>query len=394
LWDELISLANTPYLEPTDVEHEQVMRLRYLGAAYFHVGRADEGRKQLEELRPQLATQQTERDKAGEDAKQKAMTEGKDENAIAQAVEDAKRPFSGKIRDLELAIAELEGWDALAGSRFDEAIEKLRKAEVTPPALAQAQLAAGKTDEAVDGIRKYADNHRSEVQPIAALIDVLWKANRQDDARKSFEELRAISSDIDMQSPVFTRLTPIAQALGFGDQWRVTAVPATDVGSRPPLDTLGPFRWQPSLAPEWQLADSQGIPFALKQYHGQTVVLLFYLGNGCLHCAEQLKAFAPMQQEFATNGISLIGISSDNREGLRVSLENYAEPFSIPLVADPEFNVFRAYRAYDDFEHRPLHATFIVDPEGRMIWHDISYEPFMDPHFVLKEALRQRQLKP
>src|SRR4029453_8269270 len=105
------------------------------------------------------------------------------------------------IRDLELALFELEGWDALAGNRFEEALEKLRKAEVSPPVLAAAQVAAGKTDEAVEALRKYADNHKGEVQPLAALIDVQWKANKQDDARKSFEELRTISNDIDMQSP-------------------------------------------------------------------------------------------------------------------------------------------------------------------------------------------------
>ena len=37
-WDELIELADTPYLEPTKSETEQNKRLRYLGRAYFRSG--------------------------------------------------------------------------------------------------------------------------------------------------------------------------------------------------------------------------------------------------------------------------------------------------------------------------------------------------------------------
>jgi hypothetical protein len=50
--------------------------------------------------------------------------------------------------------------------------------------------------------------------------------------------------------------------------------------------------------------------------------------------------------------------------------------------------VFKAYRAFDDFEKQPLHGTYLIDGEGRVRWHDISYEPFNNPDFVLKEAAR------
>ena len=62
--------------------------------------------------------------------------------------------------------------------------------------------------------------------------------------------------------------------------------------------------------------------------------------------------------------------------------------FPFPLVSDAELNVFKRYRCYDDFEKQPLHGTFLIDGAGRIRWQDISYEPFMDPDFVLKEAKR------
>ena len=49
---------------------------------------------------------------------------------------------------------------------------------------------------------------------------------------------------------------------------------------------------------------------------------------------------------------------------------------------------FREWRSYDDFEDMPLHGTFLVDAEGLLRWSDISYEPFAEPEFLLKEAQR------
>ena len=74
---------------------------------------------------------------------------------------------------------------------------------------------------------------------------------------------------------------------------------------------------------------------------------------------------------------------------MKISIANYAKgDLPIPLVANPELDIFRAYRAYDDFEKQPLHGTFLIDTDGMIRWQDISYEPFMDPDFLLKESQR------
>ena len=85
---------------------------------------------------------------------------------------------------------------------------------------------------------------------------------------------------------------------------------------------------------------------------------------------------------------TLCAISSDDAEGLKKSLEAYDGEIPFPLLADDSLHVFRQYRVFDDFENQPLHGTFLIDPQGRIRWQDISYEPFMDPDFVLTEARR------
>jgi peroxiredoxin len=198
-----------------------------------------------------------------------------------------------------------------------------------------------------------------------------------------------MSSSIDIDAPVFRRLAPIAQELGLPSDWRIVAAPRDDVGDRPALDSLGPFRWSPYAAPDWKLADAENKEHSLAQFKGKPVVVIFYLGHGCLHCVEQLQAFAPKRKEFQEAGIELIAISSESHDDLKISVDRYRdEPLPIPLVSNESLDVFKQWRVYDDFEQQPLHGTFLVDPAGRVLWQDISYEPFMDPDFVIVEAKR------
>ena len=66
--------------------------------------------------------------------------------------------------------------------------------------------------------------------------------------------------------------------------------------------------------------------------------------------------------------------------------------FPFPLVSDAELRIFKAYRVFDDFENQPLHGTFLIDRDGLVRWQDISYEPFSEVDFLLKEAKRLLRL--
>ena len=116
--------------------------------------------------------------------------------------------------------------------------------------------------------------------------------------------------------------------------------------------------------------------------------MIFYLGYGCLHCAEQLKKFAPETEKYREAGIEIVAISTDSEADLQQSIDNYEGGMPFPLVSNEELDVFKSWRAYDDFEQVPLHGTFLIDPAGLVRWQDISYEPFQDPAFLLKESKR------
>lgn len=393
LWDELIALCDSPYLDGTENPAEQVKRLRSLGIARLRQGNVSPGLELILELQERLRRERYRLNLA--ESTQPALA-----GATAAGPDDGPRPEpvalpdmenDGKLKPIELAIDELKGHLAVAQGDYKAGLPLLNRAGgVDAVYLAKIEFLAGDRESALKHGREAADQRQHEVQPLAELIDLLWQANEQKEAAERFEQLRAISADLDLDLPVFARLAPIAASLSLPRDWRVMKPPPSDVGDRPSLDALGPFLWQPYVAPEWNVSDGKGGRISLTQYRGRPVVVTFYLGYQCLHCAEQLQALAPLTKDFEEAGISLLALSTDDESGLAKSVENYKSGvFPFPLASDAGLESFKAYRAYDDFEGRPLHATIFIDGAGLVRWQDIGFEPFRDAKFVLKEARRQ-----
>lgn len=313
---------------------------------------------------------------------------------IATARTAERNKHSRLIRPLEQAVAEMNGYVAVAEERYKDALEVFKKVPTLNNRYkANITLLNGDKAGAEKLVRDFANSRKNQTLPQAALVEILWKADKKDDARKAFDELRKQSGHIDIKAPAFASLAPIAKEFEYPEDWRLPYEIPADFGTRPNLDELGPFRWQPSLAPEFTLANHEGKEVKLSDYRGKKVVVIFYLGFSCLHCAEQLQKFGPKIEEFKKAGFEVLAISTDLATDLTKSVENYCKgeegkTFPFPLVSNEKLDVFKAFRCHDDFENKPLHGTFVIDEDGYVRWQDISYDPFMDPTFVLEEAQR------
>ncbi len=389
LWDELLALTETPYLDLTDKETEQQKRQRLMIMALYRKGEILHADALHAAVLQQYDDLLADQEKAVAAAETKAKDEKKNEADIKKAVEAAKKTFEGKLNPLKKQVEEFQGHQAVANGDFKAGLEFLKKAGNQDAGyLAWLQLKAGNADEAIKAAVAHVGSHKNEVLPLLQLTEIQHAAGKVDDAKKTFAELREISGQIDMTAPAIQRFAPIAKALGHEGDWRIVKAPKPDTGNRPTLDSLGPFRWAPSPALDWHLKDADGKEHSLADYRGKPVIVLFFLGSGCLHCAEQIKEFGKVNSQFAAAGINIVAISSDDVAGLKTSVENYGEALPFQLLADAKLDAFHAYRCYDDFENLTLHGTFLIDGQGLVRWQDIGFEPFKDTKFLLGESKR------
>jgi peroxiredoxin len=215
-----------------------------------------------------------------------------------------------------------------------------------------------------------------------------------DDAKKTFAEVRKLAFAMDEDLPVKSRLDQLATSLGIQGDWRDKPPTLTDTGDRPALEPLGPMHWSPPQAPEWQAFTLNGSTFRSQALAGKPHILLFYLGSACTHCMEQVNAFAKAAPDFEKAGIELRAITREPlSQAGRVAEQMTTKklpPF--PILADPSLAAFKTFKAYDDFEQEALHAAVFIDAKGRLRWIDISWQPFTDTAFLLKEAQRLLRL--
>ncbi|HEX4149989.1 MAG TPA: peroxiredoxin family protein, partial [Pirellulales bacterium] len=430
LWPETIRLNEAGYLEKIENPQQDAQRLRVLGAAYFHTGEAALGRQQIAALETMVREAKKPATKVA-DGKDKTTNGSKDDaqDIQAEATKDApkasaepaatasrsvksdakasdapddRKAHTKKLRTLQRALAWLRGQQLLAAGDAEAALARFRQSETKDKELlSRVYFAAGDHHKAEELARAAVDNGKHQFCPLANYVDILWRLDKRSEAGKHFEQLRALGCQADLDLPICRRLRAIAAQRGLNDDWRLNPSTPEDVGLRPPLAELGPFRWQAPQAPAWQLPDATSAQVSSSQYRGRPLLLIFYLGFGCVHCVEQLKAFSPLAADFKAAGIEIVAIGTDSVEDLvdaatatsvEISPQGITrkrdEPYPFPLLSDAKLEVFRRFRAYDDFEKQPLHGVFLIDSTERLRWQDTNYEPFTDATFVLKEAKR------
>ena len=415
MWDDVIALKDSPYLEETDINKEKLKRLRLIGNAYLFKKDLLNGDliiKEVETLSKEItekAIKDYEKKKA-EDAKKKAEAEKKKKkNSKTAAADKSKTSDNKKTTAKKKEKKRSKSSDERLAEDISKELKLLKE-------LAQGTITKEMVkDKKMDGLDKWvklkiylhlkqfedaikiteADYKKSQNKNktiYAALhINALYEAEKKEDAKKVFDALRLVSQDIDFTTSPFLRLTAAATEFGYPEDWRKPYKNHGDLGERPKLDNIGPFRWKPVKSHDWTLPNHNGELVKFNEFRkDKAVVLIFYLGASCLHCVEQLNAFAPMKEKYSKEGIELIAVSLENAKELKTTVSKYSDngKFPFPIVANYDLDIFKKYRCYDDFEDFALHGTFLIDRHGYIRWHDISYDPFTKPEFLLKESKR------
>jgi hypothetical protein len=428
-WSVAAALADTPYLEPGREFDDQWRREHLLALAACGRGDTAAGAAALARLEALETGLRNERTAAADRAEAEAREKKKNAAEISKAMVEAMQPFTEKVEKLRAPLAEVRLRAHLAAGRIDDAKGLLTAvADIDKGRLALVHQALGDPAKGLEVARALAEREKQRLLPAALVTWLEWESGKKEEAVKSFAEVRRLAGVADTDLPVLKRLAPVAEAAGCSGDWRSPASPATDLGERPDLATLGPRDWHAWQAGDWVATAADGTPVSGASFRGRPHVVVLTLGEACVHCNKQLEAFAAQADAFAKAGFPVVVVSTDrpaeiaaaqpagstaaqpagdkpaqpagdkpaqpagDKPAQPAGAVAAAPPHPFPVHSGADGAAFRALDAWDDFESRPLHATCFIAADGRMRWQHVGHEPFMLPGFLLEEVKRLESL--
>jgi peroxiredoxin len=145
-----------------------------------------------------------------------------------------------------------------------------------------------------------------------------------------------------------------------------------------------------SPAPEFTLRDQDGNNVSLADYHGRTVVLVFYPADFSRVCTDQLSVYQEVLPQFEEAGAQLVGISVDGAFCHKAFQEH--QGLTIPLLADfhPKGEVAKAYGVWSEEHGVAGRALVMVGPDGVVQWSYMSPPLEVPGANLIFDALEQR----
>ncbi len=152
------------------------------------------------------------------------------------------------------------------------------------------------------------------------------------------------------------------------------------------LDSMGPMNWRPFQAPALQVLNVKGKPVQLKDYAGKNVLLVFFLGDECVHCVGQLKSINDRSSDFEAQDTVVLAVCSSTPAKLKESAT--LGKVNVTLLSDKAHENARRFSSYDDFEEIELHSTILIDKKGCVRWKRTGGDPFTNIDFLVTELQR------
>jgi len=144
-----------------------------------------------------------------------------------------------------------------------------------------------------------------------------------------------------------------------------------------------------SAAPDFSLTTLDGKTFSLAQAaKSHKAVVVMFIATKCPYSNAYNDRMRDMAAAYEKQGVLFVGINSNKTEPAEeVASHAKQHGFAFPLMKDPENKVADLY----DARHTP--EIYVVDPQGKLVYHGRIDENYEDPAHVaspdLKDALNQ-----
>ena len=135
------------------------------------------------------------------------------------------------------------------------------------------------------------------------------------------------------------------------------------------------------LASEFVLKDIDGKEYRLSQYRGKVVVVNFW-ATWCPPCREEMPSMERAYEKLKKSGILILAINiGEDEDAIFKFTADY--PVSFPLLMDQDSRVINQWPV------TALPTTYVVDPEGRIVYRAIGSREWDNEALLKKlEALR------
>ncbi len=114
----------------------------------------------------------------------------------------------------------------------------------------------------------------------------------------------------------------------------------------------------------------------LANYKGKWIVLFFYPADFTFVCPTELKELADFYKEFRDNGAEIFSISTDSAYvHMAWQKENpLLKEVKYPMLSDRNGNFSRSLGVYNEKTGTAIRASFIVDPDGRIVAAEFTHD--------------------
>ena len=122
-------------------------------------------------------------------------------------------------------------------------------------------------------------------------------------------------------------------------------------------------------APDFTLKDGNGQEWALSNYKGRTVVLMFYPGDDTPVCTKEMCSVRDNWADYQATGAEVVGVSTDSVE----SHEKFSEKYDLPLrlLSDNDGKVRDLYGAKSWLPGRTARAEYVIDGDGKVVYQKV-----------------------